>query len=236
MAIRYGTLNGGGGANLWRFISQGTDIELNTAAGVSGIRADNPADARYKLIHSEFIPGMVGSAFICLDGAKLLVSGASNGGGFDSAATLAQRLDTNSIGGIVVDFDPLTNEPRITIRVNDGASNTTRIKSEYTLGQVVTTIRNLIAGNSLDNFQTADAKEYIIYAGANVYRLRFDAQGFALYGNAGADLLLQITETGEILTNQTQAATGLDNTVVGRLPVHDESGILIGYAPLMVDP
>lgn len=239
MGFRLSRMNSGSssGPELWRFnaTAPGTNIELNTAEGVTGIVAPFPGDSEIVMILSEPAPGQkIGGFGVYESPTKIMYSGARKTSGDKSAVVLAQDVVSGEIALFFSRFNGLGN-PYSGIFISDAISAECRVTYETTQADCV--IENSATGDSSQEQQTVGAKEINIFkAGVEVFRLRIDENGFALYNNAGANLLLQIADTGEILTNQTEAATGADDTIIGRVPYYDEAGILIGYAPLMVDP
>jgi len=237
MAIRYGNLNGGGGGGLWKFnpTAPGTNIELDTSAGVTGIAAAYPGDNDLQMLFAEPAPGQkVGGFGVYETATKIMYAGAEKTPGVKNAAIVARDVVTGEVAVFFSRFNGLGN-PYSGLFISDAVNAECRINYEATQTDCV--IEDTATGDSLQQQQTVGAKEINIFkAGVEVFRLRIDENGFALYNNAGANLLLQIADTGEILTNQTEAATGTDTTIVGRFPVHDETGTLIGYSPLMVNP
>jgi len=236
MAIRYGTLNGGGGGDLWKLNGAAPNtISLNNIAGVTGIVAPFPGDSDLEMRFSEPVPGQKDSGFVVYETAtKIMYAGARKSPTEKNAVVLAQDVVSGKVASFFSKFSGLGN-PICGVFVSDAVSAECSINYEATQTDCV--VEDTATGDSSLQQQTVDAKEINIFkAGVEVFRFRIDENGLALYNNAGADLLLQIADTGEILTNQTEAATAIDTTIVGRFPVHDETGTLIGYAPLMVNP
>lgn len=237
MGITVGFIGGGGaGGNLWRFQTAPpvTDIMLNDLAGVTGIAAPLPAAPDLNFIFKEVAPGVFFGGFVnYISGTQFVANVTNKGGGGDEASIAAIDLATGAEAARKSYFDGA--QPITGSFVSDGVDVITEESLEP--GYYILRTENETTGDKTETQQTIDTREVNIYkAGIEVFRLRIDENGLAVYNNAGANLLFQVSDTGEILTNQTQAATAIDTTIVGRFPVHDETGTLIGYAPLMIDP
>ena len=239
MGFRFNNANGGSAQQLWKFQSVApiTEIMLNDTAGVTGIRAPLPQDADLEFTFREVVPGnLIGGVGVYETPTKIMYAGATKNTKDRAAVLNAQDIVTGATAVIYSNFDSL-GRPVSGFYVTD-SGEVVSLRASIEPGQISYDAINTATNDITKEQQTTDAKEFTIYiAGVATYRLRYDPQGFALYNGVGAnDLIFQITENGQILTNQTESATANDTTIIGRFPVHDEAGILIGYAPLMVDP
>lgn len=239
MAIIFGNISGTGGGtgNLWKFqtTSPVTEIMLNDTAGVTGIRAPLPTDNDLELRFDSPAPGVIIGGFGVYETVdKIMYSAVQKSGGVKIAGNVAQNVATGAISLVYSKFDSLGN-PISGWFNSDAVNSENRFVIEASQTDLV--IEDTTTNDKSVSQVSVSAKEFSVYkAAVEVFRFRIDENGLAVYNNSGANLLFQIADTGEILTNQTQAATGADNTIIGRLPVYDEAGILIGYCPLMVDP
>jgi hypothetical protein len=226
----------GSGGNLWRFKTAPpvTDIMLNDLAGVTGIAAPLPGYPSMNLLFQEFAPGTPFGGFICYVTPTKFVGNLTDGiAGQEAASLAALDLVSGAEASYNAYIDGLGN-PATGGFVSDGVSAVNENNASST--NYIRRIEDESIFDKVEVEQTNTAFEVRVFiAGTEEYRVRIDAnEGLKITDPGG--VVLNIGASGEILTNQTQAATATDTTIVGRFPVYDEGGILIGYAPLMIDP
>lgn len=230
MAIRYGTLNGGGGGGLWRFQDAPpvTDIQLNNFAGVTGIVAPLPGFPETNLLFQEVAPGVVIGGFLhYVTATKFVISGVNAQTGSQVGIIAAVDINTGAEASKNAYFDG-TNKPAIGGFVSDGVDtfNEDTARADSYLRE----IKNETSEDYTQDEQTLDARELRLYiAGSEWLRVRIDSQGFKVVDPLGD--LFRVDETGKLYTNQTSAA-GAPGAITDKLPIYAPNGLLVGYIPV----
>jgi len=231
MAIRYGNLNGGGGGGLWKFnpTAPGTNIELDTSAGVTGIAAPLPGFPETNLLFQEVAPGVVIGGFLhYVTPTKFVISGVNAQTGAQVGTIAAVDINTGANAGKSSFFDG-GGLPTIGGFVGDGAdayNEDTAGASNYTRS-----IGNTATLDGCEVEQSQDANEVrILLAGGEWLRVRIDSQGFKVVDPVAGDMF-RVDETGKLYTNQTSAA-GAPGAITDKLPLYAPNGLLVGYIPV----
>lgn len=235
--INAGTSGSSGADLLWQLIGAAPDeIELNTTNGADGIDAELPGDTRFKLLLKRLAyKGGSAAAFRESSATENIINGIVADAGpvglirFVNNATGRTKTISVLPGGIVIDsYDGLDKQRSIEISDSNDEINL-RAQDAVTFDETQFTVRESPVGGT-----TTD----VLKAGATANVKNFNDTEFVLAtGQNAADRYFSILVDGTIQTNQVEALTGNDATVIGRIPIADPAtGAITGYVPVQTDP
>jgi hypothetical protein len=230
MSLRYTPPPGGSGGvtpadNLWKYVggSSPDNIELNQPAGVTGIFAPNPADAKMFLALFSYF-GLPVSAFAFQNGAQGGLVGIDNVGGAYRLQLAMQDFITGENTYIYVDDTYQLNEGS-----NDGVDfhfrTTTKLSADENVG-------NIVSGDNVSTHlsKTSQATRVQV-AGFDVLVYGGDKDGWIV--TDGTNQRFRIKPNGNIQTDQTIAA-GLKAPNGNYVEVFDMAGASQGFIQLTV--
>jgi len=252
MGFRLSRMNSGSssGPELWRYnaTAPGTNIELNTAEGVTGIDAKLPTLPSLRLFLNNVLGFNAGGFYYSF--GSLIRSVGITGVGFVPASIFARDnssnesaqliAETNGVGkGIIRHLVSKLSQKNEEINfidqhnrlVTDGATANTR--KEQLTNSISDFVTNNITNDSTSKAQAFDALEENIYvASVAKIRKRFDLQGFHITDPAGSGDMFRVGADGKLYTDQIEALTAT-GAIINRVPIYNAAnGLLVGYMPV----
>lgn len=221
--------NGGiNGQELWKLLTGAAgDIELNQPAGAQGINAVNPGESTQGLYMGNNFSTFKASAFTYTSGNARHVAGVINLPG-SPAVLLSVNLATGAIKKIAIsdgaqgDLSATAGTQSTTLRWDETAQDSSIFDSG--------------SSDRLRVYRRISKHEIeILVAGARQILNRTEATQWVI-ADGSNNKVFAVQNTGEIQTNQAEAATGIDDTIINRIPWYDEAGAFLGYVPVMNDP
>lgn len=235
MPIIFSSVNNatGTGAELWQLVGgvAPAEIELNTTNGATGINAPLPSDNNFRFQLNDLFVGLgKGGGVIYEDVTYQIGVGVSEVAPGDISASF---FIINKVTGAVASIGRANFSTVGFDFADDGGDKFAQRNTDPVSLTEEVADRNTGDGTQRNQSETSEAAQVLVAGGAVMER-NMDASGFEL--GDGLAKLFKVRNTGEIETNQGEGATGLDTTILNRIPVYDELSVLIGYIPVMVDP
>lgn len=215
--------SGGSGAELWKLLAgAGSDIDIDSGAGATGVFASLPIEDKLKLVLTSIFGGTNFSGALHIDGTKYNINGTVSNGGTVQTITGYVDFGTSDYSAITfenLDFNLQVTDGNRIFQYNGDKDTVTESIGDMTTGENYSrTIDRTLATETMDKPSTGDS--LVKQIAANIFSV-------VLTNSAGTFSRIQ--------SGATAASIGVENAAgTGATTVYGTNGAVTNFKQLGV--